>query len=426
MQEILDIQPAINVLDSEYVRLLGYPASHQLDKRAQELMQISRDWYAQNGQPWIYARPSERFELLENAFKIDGIEFHSKYLLNQFKKSMTDRVMLVAVSAGPQCEEQARRLWLEHKPDEYFFMEMYGSAVVEHLIASTGARFCAWADQHEMAVLPHYSPGYSGWDIKAQNTLLSLLEQSVTATFPEEMTVMETGMLTPKKSLLAVFGLTQDVSLTKTFDKLIPCENCALPNCAYRRADFKFSLRLMEDVSKLQPQTFENTTMEEEILDRNAIYHTSRKALEKWSQQRLKIIEHTDGTTEARFRYEGSTCSNMGFPLAYDYRIVLDSAERNYIILDMSCTPAPGNEGYTKMCGYIKNPQKLTSAIEEEKPLLSQPLNDVLKWERTNRPSGCYCDKSSRQHKWSLVMEVVHFAMAHRTVSDEKLVLINE
>ena len=40
-------------------------------------------------------------------------------------------------------EKQARQ---EEKPDEYFFLETFGSAVVEHLITVAGARLCAWAD----------------------------------------------------------------------------------------------------------------------------------------------------------------------------------------------------------------------------------------------------------------------------------------
>ena len=48
---------------------------------------------------------------------------------------------------------------------------MFGSAVVEHLTTMTGARLCAWAEGHEMAVLPHYSPGYPEWDIAQQAEL---------------------------------------------------------------------------------------------------------------------------------------------------------------------------------------------------------------------------------------------------------------
>ena len=53
-------------------------------------------------------------------------------------------------------------------------------------------------------------------------------------------------------------------------------------------------------------------------------------------------------------------------------------------------------------------------SIAGEKPLLGRPLNEVLTWERAYNPSGCYCDSPRREHKWGLVLEVIHFALARR------------
>jgi pyruvoyl-dependent arginine decarboxylase (PvlArgDC) len=53
-------------------------------------------------------------------------------------------------------------------------------------------------------------------------------------------------------------------------------------------------------------------------------------------------------------------------------------------------------------------------AIEQEKPLLGQPLNDVISWQRTASSAGCYCEPGSRKHKWGLVLETVHFALVER------------
>ena len=58
-----------------------------------------------------------------------------------------------------------------------------------------------------MAVLPHYSPGYQEWDVAEQPRLLTLLKETRSEQFPAPIEVFETGMLRPKKTLLAVFGL---------------------------------------------------------------------------------------------------------------------------------------------------------------------------------------------------------------------------
>jgi hypothetical protein len=43
---------------------------------------------------------------------------------------------------------------------------------------------------------------------------------------------------------------------------------------------------------------------------------------------------------------------------------------------------------------------------------VNRPLNDVLSLERSSNPAGCYCESGSREHKWGLVFEVIHFALA--------------
>jgi hypothetical protein len=250
MLELFDIEPQTNVQEAEYKRLLGYPGSYELTNQAGELAERTRNWYAKNGRPWIYARQTERLDLSNGRLRIDGVDFSSRRLHDQLVEAQADTAVLVAVSAGSECEEKARQLWEEEKPDEYFFLETYGSAVVEHLITSAGARLCAWADQHQMAVLPHYSPGYPEWDISDQRKLLKLIRQE---NFRGEIQSLDSGMLRPKKSLLAVFGITEQVSRVRNLAELIPCESCSMRDCQYRRKPRKYFRRQIEEVRSFQP-----------------------------------------------------------------------------------------------------------------------------------------------------------------------------
>ena len=54
----------------------------------------------------------------------------------------------------------------------------------------------------------------------------------------------------------------------------------------------------------------------------------------------------------------------------------------------------------------------LLAAIDRERPLNGRPLNDVLTWTRASHAAGCYCEPDSRQHKWALVLETIHYALA--------------
>ncbi len=209
--------------------------------RTRELADCARAWYVKHGRPWLYARSCDRVEIEGAAVCVDGVPFNSSPLRKMLDQARAKHAILAAVSAGPELELEAQALWHAEKPDEYFFLEMYGSAVVEHLIALTGAAL-RWAEAHDMAVLPHYSPGYPEWDIADQPHLLKLIRHSRSQALPGEIEVLDSGMLRPKKSLLAVFGLTSHAELARPLTELALCENCSYLSCQYRRAPYQRSI----------------------------------------------------------------------------------------------------------------------------------------------------------------------------------------
>jgi hypothetical protein len=88
-----------------------------------------------------------------------------------------------------------------------------------------------------MAVLPHYSPGYPGWDVAEQSSLLDLFGGA--GTIPGNLEALESGALRPKKSLLAVFGLTRQTQGVPRLTEMVACESCSLPACEFRRVTVK-------------------------------------------------------------------------------------------------------------------------------------------------------------------------------------------
>ena len=157
-------------------------------------------------------------------------------------------------------------------------------------------------------------------------------------------------------------------------------------------------------------------------MNHNAAYSINPRALRKWSQERLRLKVLEDRSVEAEFRYEGTTCSNLGCPLEFDYHVKLGPSQTGYRILRADCSPHPGDTGHTRMCEYINNPDALLDNIRKERPLAGRPLNEVLSWQRPYSPAGCYCDSPSRLHKWGLVLEVIHYAL----VQQEKRALERE
>lgn len=433
MIELIDTSPEINVREEEYKRLLGYPKHYELKERSRELADRAREWFNENGNSWIYALRTNDIDFKNEKLKINDVEFSSVKLRNQLAQVQASAAMLVAVSAGKECEEKSNQLWLEGKPDEYFFLEVYGSAVVEYLITSVGAQFCSWADKNNLAVLPHYSPGYPGWTVTDQNKLLKLIQQNRKSDLPGDIQVLETGMLKPKKSLLAVFGITEHIEQVKKYSGLIPCTLCSLKNCQYRRVPYKYSRVQIEDVTKLQPGNNNQIFSEDfttnnflAIIQKDAKYKISLKALQKWSDKHLKFKILGDNSIEAKFRYKGTTCSNMGHPLEFDYNIKLSPPDDMYKIVSMNCSPAPDNDGYKFMCDYISDSESLMRSIENAKPLIGKSINEILNWQYQYSPEGCYCKQESREYKWGLVLEVLHYTLAQYENEFIKKELVSE
>jgi hypothetical protein len=406
--EVLDTRPPVNVQESEYRRLLGYPKDHVPGDRAQELSAWARRWYAEHGQPWVYLREAD-LQMAGDGLQIDGMEFRSQQLHDHLRQAQARRAMLVAVSAGRSCEEHARRLWEDSKPDEYFFLEMYGSAVVEHLVASMSGRICDLAEPNGYMAVPHYSPGYTGWNVADQNKLFELMVRRLSRPLPENLEVLSSGMLRPKKSLLAVVGLAPNNGHGRPGARVVPCESCAFTPCGYRRLPYRHARAAPESL-----QTPDEAGAPSRLpLRRDARYSVNARALRKWASERVRIETPEDGSLLAIFRFDGTTCSSQGHPLAFEYLVTLSPPEDGYRIREVECRPVPGDEGHTFMCAYLNDADSLMNEIGREKPLLGQSLDEVLNWSRPAAPSGCYCTASSREHKWGLALEAIHFTLAH-------------
>ena len=64
------------------------------------------------------------------------------------------------------------------------------------------------------------------------------------------------------------------------------------------------------------------------------------------------------------------------------------------------------------MCRYMSNAEHLMVAIDHEKPLIGQPLNDVLVLARARRRGRLLLRAGQPQAQWGLVLETIHYALA--------------
>jgi len=54
------------------------------------------------------------------------------------------------------------------------------------------------------------------------------------------------------------------------------------------------------------------------------------------------------------------------------------------------------------------------AAIDHGEAADGKHLEEVLAWRPETNSAGCFCTSTSRDHKWKLVFEPIHYALAQR------------
>ena len=348
---------------------------------------------------------------------LDGVPVHQQAAANNARRcrGRSDRARRRQRRPGAR-SKQRQQLWRDEKPDEYFFLEVYGSAVVEHLTTMPGARLCAWAESHDLAVLPHYSPGYPEWDIAEQPRLLELIRQTREHSLPYQLEVLDSGMLRPKKSLLAVFGLTHHTENVRRLTDLIPCESCSFLPCQYRRAPYRRALPYSDELSAQLKQAANLGTSLVSVLDRNAKYVVNAKALARWSNERLAVDARGQWHHRRALPLRRHHLQQHGPPPARSTIASSWARETKAIrFATKSCAPAPGDDGHQSMCRFLNDPPEPQSGPRPRKAASWAATERRSNLGRSSRgAAGCYCESIDRLHKWGLVLETIHFALVQR------------
>ncbi len=145
----------------------------------------------------------------------------------------------------------------------------------------------------------------------------------------------------------------------------------------------------------------------------SASYRFTPRVLKRWATRNLQLIPTVSGGHEAIFRFQGSTCGNIEFTLLY--YVTLGKAESGHEIQWMRCRPEPHGDGHTRMCCWRESDAMVVEWMRNETPLLGRPLDEAVSWQPNTSASGCLCHVDGREHKWSAVLQTIHFALNQTT-----------
>lgn len=231
--ESLPLPEAVHSLvdDDSYSALLGYPDPALLEGRAGRLASSSRSWFRRHARPWARARELELQALAgDSIVLVDGTALVSPVLARRLERASATSLVVALVSAGIEVDRASAELWHSERPDEAYFLDRFGAAVARGLATWAGQHLRRAARSRGRGVLPAYSPGFDGWRLADQVPLA----RSLGAPRTPELEVLSSGMMRPKNTLLAAFGVTSRIERAEAAWRSGPCSWCSLAGCGLR------------------------------------------------------------------------------------------------------------------------------------------------------------------------------------------------
>lgn len=165
------------VTDEAFKRFLKLPPHRAFTGALAEAAAEARAWYAQHGRPWGAAIATDPAR-----WTAAGAELRA-----------APAAALIAVGAGTEVADEAAARWQRDEPDRAYFLDRFAAAVTEALLAEA---------KRALGATFHDCPGFWDWPVTGNLDLLAAF--TVVAPLPGPLEVLESGMLRPKTSQLAL------------------------------------------------------------------------------------------------------------------------------------------------------------------------------------------------------------------------------
>lgn len=165
------------VSDAAFKRFLKLPPRRAFTGALAEAAAEARAWYGQHGRPWggaIATAPA-------------------RWTAACAELRAAPAAALIAVGAGTEVADEAAARWGRDEPDRAYFLDRFAAAVTEALLAEA---------KRALGATFHDCPGFWDWPVTGNVDLHAAF--TAVAPLPGYLEVLESGMLRPKTSQLAL------------------------------------------------------------------------------------------------------------------------------------------------------------------------------------------------------------------------------
>lgn len=208
----------------EAVRYLGY-GRHAIDERT---LQLVEDSFLELEQivhaKFIYRIFEITFSDMD-VLTIGNMKIKSKNLSKNLKGC--SKAVVFGATLGTGVDILMKRYSLTDMA-KVVTLQACAAAMLEEYCDEAQNQIAEELEKKQMYLRPRFSPGYGDYSILHQDDILRMLDAAKTI----GLTMTESYMLTPTKSVTAVIG----ISATKEPCHIKGCEECQKLDCIYRRS----------------------------------------------------------------------------------------------------------------------------------------------------------------------------------------------
>lgn len=139
------------------------------------------------------------------------------------------QVAVLAVTIGQSLEEAVASHFSRGSYSHATLLDAAGTTAVEMAADCVSQAITAQFEKSGYKILPRFSPGYGDWNLTEQPAVLKLANGSRIG-----MTVTESCMLEPRKSITAIMGIKPSIQNTN-LESHSTCSNCNQSDCIARK-----------------------------------------------------------------------------------------------------------------------------------------------------------------------------------------------
>lgn len=207
---------------SEVLRYLGYRGKPADARVLDEIDSCTRELEA-------IASPRSLSRIFPTVLEPDAVTVGSVIIKSRNLRQHIDgcaQAVVFAATLGAQTDVLLRR-YSKIDMSRAVILQACAAAMVESYCDDCGDILAEEAKKDKLYLRPRYSPGYGDFSITHQTDLLAMLDCQKKI----GLTVTDSLMLAPSKSVTAIIGLTTD----KTSCHVAKCMDCKAINCPFRK-----------------------------------------------------------------------------------------------------------------------------------------------------------------------------------------------